>query len=97
MAIGFKVRNPKLTVRSLERELDSFIGRMTDDLLVNARSLTPIDKGRARRGWRKEKTFRQTKVVNRVPYINELENGRSKQAPNGILTPAIRKTLGRIK
>lgn len=95
MAIGFKIKNPKLAVKRLEREVGVFIDRLTDDLLVNAVTSTPVDKGRARRGWRKEKSFKQTRVVNRVPYINALEDGWSKQAPNGILKPAVRKTLRR--
>jgi len=84
-------------MRQLEREKDAFIDRMTDELLVQAKKHTPIDKGKARRGWRKEKNLRQTTVVNRVPYINALEDGHSKQSPNGITTPAVRETLRRIK
>jgi len=84
-------------MRQLEREKDAFIDRLSDGLLVNAKRFTPIDQGRARRGWRKEKRFRQTQVVNRVPYIDALEDGHSKQAPNGITGPAVRETLRRIK
>jgi len=40
-------------MRQLEREKDVFIDRMTDELLVQARKFTPIDQGKARRGWRK--------------------------------------------
>ena len=86
-------KRPRRTVRQLEREKDAFIDRMTDTLLVASRSNTPIDKGRARRGWRKERSIRQTSIVNRVPYIVALEDGHSKQAPNGITKPAIRETL----
>jgi len=85
-------------MRQLEREKDAFIERLSNELLVNAKKFTPIDKGKARRGWRKEKSFRQTSIVNRVPYINALEDGHSKkQAPNGITKPTIRETLRRIK
>lgn len=77
----------------LEREKDRFIDRMTDELLVQSRRYTPIDKGQARRGWRKEKSYRQTSIVNRVPHIRALEEGHSKQAPNGITKPAVREAL----
>ena len=95
--LKFVLRNKSRTMRGLEREKDLFIDRMADDLLVTARRLTPIDQGKARRGWRKEKSFRQTSVVNRVPYIDALENGHSKQAPNGITRPTLRETLRRFK
>ena len=95
--LKFVVRNKRKSMRQLEREKDVFIDRLSNALLVNAKRFTPIDQGRARRGWRKEKTFRQTQVVNRVPYIDALENGHSKQAPNGITGPAVRETLRRIK
>lgn len=94
--LKFVMRPTRNSLRQLEREKDAFIDRMTDELLVQARKYTPIDQGRAKRGWRKEKSFRQTQVVNRVPYIVALEDGHSKQAPNGITTPALRETLRRI-
>jgi len=95
--LKFVVKNKRRTVAQLEREKDAFIDRMTDELLVQARKFTPIDKGQAKRGWRKEKSFRQTSIVNRVPHIQALEDGHSKQAPNGITKPAVRETLRRIK
>jgi hypothetical protein len=95
--LKFVLRNKRRSMRQLEREKDVFIDRMTDELLVQARKFTPIDQGKARRGWRKEQSFRKTQVVNRVPYIVALEEGHSKQAPNGITTPAVRETLRRIR
>jgi hypothetical protein len=75
----------------LERELDQFVARVANETKSVAVSLTPIDKGRARRGWRTEKRSHGYSVVNRVPYIDELEKGHSKQAPNGIIGPTIRE------
>ena len=95
--LKFVLRNKRKSMRRLEREKDTFIDRLTDELLVQARKFTPIDQGKARRGWRKEKRYRETQVVNRVPYIVALEEGHSKQSPNGITTPAVRETLRRIK
>ena len=78
-------------MRSLEREKDSIHARIAQDTLEVARSKTPIDKGQARRGWRLESYYKEKKVVNRVPHIDALENGHSKQAPNGILGPTVRE------
>lgn len=91
--LSIKITGIRRLVGGLEREKDRFIDGLTNELLVEARKHTPIDKGQARRGWRKEKSFRQTSIVNRVPHIEALENGHSKQAPNGITKPAIREAL----
>lgn len=85
------VRNTNQVIKSLEREKDSVMTRVATDTLGVARSKTPIDQGRARRGWRMEKSYRQISIVNRVPYIDQLELGRSKQAPSGILGPTVRE------
>lgn len=78
-------------MRDLEREKDSFMTRVAEDIKQVAISKTPIDKGQARRGWRLEGGFREKRIVNRVSHIVPLEEGRSKQAPNGILGPTVRE------
>ena len=78
-------------MKELEKEKDLFIARLAQDTLEVARQHTPIDKGQARRGWRLETRFKQKSVVNRVPYAVHLEEGHSKQAPNGILGPTMRE------
>lgn len=76
---------------SLEREKEKFIDLVAKDIKDVAVRRTPIDKGRARRGWRLEGTGTGKRIVNRVPYIDVLEKGHSKQAPNGILGPTVRE------
>jgi len=93
--ISISVKGTKQVVNSLEKEKEKLINQIAQDTLVTARSKTPIDKGQARRGWRLESTFKQKKIVNRVPHIDALENGHSKQAPNGILGPTVREITNR--
>jgi len=50
---------------------------------------TPIDTGKARRGWR----ARKTEIRNDVPYISKLETGYSRQAPNGFVRQALSRTI----
>jgi len=88
--LEIRVRGTKQVMNGLERELDRVISKVADDTLRIAISKTPIDKGQARRGWRLEDADRDKRIVNRVSYIDLLENGRSKQAPRGILGPTIR-------
>jgi len=50
---------------------------------------TPIDTGRARRGWQK----RSNRIENQVPYIGRLERGYSRQAPSGFVKQALSSTI----
>lgn len=93
--LKISVKNTRRVVRSLEREKEAFHTRVAYDILEVARSKTPIDKGQARRGWRLENRYRAKNIVNRVPHIEALERGHSKQAPNGILGPTVREITRR--
>ena len=89
--LSIRVQGTKKVMGNLERELDRIMTRVAQDTLVVARKNTPIDKGQARRGWRLENATNEKRIVNRVPYIDLLEQGRSKQAPRGILGPTTRE------
>jgi len=93
--LSFRVTGTRQVMRSLEREKENFMTRVANDILEIAKSKTPIDKGQARRGWRLESSYRQKSIVNRVPHIEALEQGHSKQAPNGILGPTVREITRR--
>jgi hypothetical protein len=89
--LSIKVTGTRQAIASLEREKEKLMTTIAQDILEVARSKTPIDKGQARRGWRLENLFREKRIVNRVPHIDALERGHSKQAPNGILGPTVRE------
>ena len=89
--LKLSILGTKRTMGVLEREKARIISEIAQDTLDVARNNTPIDEGRARRGWRLENTFEGKRIANRVPYIDLLEAGRSKQAPNGILGPTVRE------
>ena len=93
--LKISVKNTNRVMRHLEREKEALHNLIAQDILEIARSKTPIDKGQARRGWRLENSIREKRIVNRVPYIDELERGHSKQAPNGILGPTVREITKR--
>jgi hypothetical protein len=68
-----------------EQVIDAFI----TETLVTVRSRTPIDTGNARSGWDRFppglSEFGTTQwVFNDVEYINLLEYGSSRQAPEGM-------------
>jgi hypothetical protein len=79
-------------------EIDERIDYATDTLKV----VTPVDTGRARRGWKNTKNydgygFTDGTIFNNVEYIDVLNNGHSRQAPRyfieqvlikiGVITP----------
>jgi len=73
-------------------ELDDRIDYATDTLKV----VTPVDTGRARRGWRNIKKydtygFRDGTISNEVEYIDVLNNGHSRQAPRYFIEQVLMK------
>ena len=84
--------------RLANMEIEERIDFATETLKV----VTPVDTGKARRGWRNEirkdyDGFVDGEIINEVEYIEYLNNGHSKQAPKyfieqvlmtiGIITP----------
>lgn len=82
--------------RDLSRTLSETIKTLADEVLVDIRANTPIRSGNARRNWRKTVTDTNFEVINRVPYIERLEAGASKQAPKGIIGPTLSQIKGKV-
>lgn len=82
--------------KDLKKDLSQVVAKLADEVLVDARKNTPIKTGRARRGWKKQITENNFAVENRVPYIERLEAGASKQAPKGIIGPTLSQIKGKI-
>jgi hypothetical protein len=85
-------------VRSFERAVNRFIELLNREVT----RLTPRRTGRAARGWRVTNQYKigrrsPSLVENRVPYIGLLDLGYSKQAPNGIVDPAMRRLTRRTE
>lgn len=93
--ISITVRGVRNTVAEIERELSRVVDQIAMDTKQVAVQKTPIDQGRARRGWDLSKSGKDWRISNRVPYITHLEAGHSKQAPNGITGPTVREISSR--
>ena len=89
--LSFRATSVAKTMKSLRRDRDSLLATFAEDVFKIAKRNTPIDKGRARRGWRKSKVLKGFSVINRVPYIGALEKGKSSQAPKGIVGPTVKQ------
>lgn len=82
--------------RDLARTLSETVKQLADEVLVDARANTPVRSGNARRNWNKKVTKENFEVINRVPYIERLEAGASKQAPRGIIGPTLEQIKGKV-
>ena len=82
--------------RELDRSLKQTLAELADEVLVDARANTPIKSGNARRNWTKKVTNDNFEVENRVPYIERLEAGASRQAPKGIIGPTLAQIKGKV-
>lgn len=62
---------------------------ITDAVLDDVIDRSPVRSGLFKKSWRKTGSGYRYKLTNPQPYAGALERGRSKQAPNGIVKPAI--------
>lgn len=82
--------------RELDRSLKQTLTDIANEVLLDARANTPIKSGNARRNWTKKVSDKNFEVENKVPYIERLEAGASRQAPKGIIGPTLAQIKGKI-
>lgn len=86
---------------SLFNEINSYLSLVQQDLTRQLAVETPKRTGRASRGYVNVGKFdirkegEQPLIANKVPYVALLEEGRSKQAPRGMIEPALTKVARR--
>jgi hypothetical protein len=89
-------RANKANIADLTKAVEAVFSRIAQNTLTIAKQNTPIRSGRARKSWTEKPTKTGFEVQNSVPYIEQLEKGRSKQAPQGILKPTTRLVSRKI-
>lgn len=87
---------PKGTIKELRKEVSKDLTGMANELYQEIVRTTPRRTGTASRSWTKppqvgDDNYNVTVTTSSLPYIQPLEDGRSKQAPNGFIQPAIDK------
>lgn len=88
MTVGVRVTGTNID-RWLKDVVQQEITALKDDYKAAVVPRTPIDTGKARRGWQK----RRSEIRNDVPYIGKLETGYSRQAPRGFVKQALNTTI----
>ena len=86
-----------LISRKLQKNLEMTIVDMANLTKDTAVANTPVKTGFTRKQWTKNYTKRDFEVANRVPWIEKLEAGASRQAPRGIIGPTLTQVKGKLK
>ena len=76
----------------IQSAVDRDVRNLGDSLTTNLKRKTPIDTGKARRGWRLKKLPHSFELRNDVDHIGALNEGHSKQAKRGYVERTIRST-----
>lgn len=87
----------KQLTEALQKAVEATVSSTAEVFEVAAKRNTPIRSGNARRSWQRRSNDTGFAVENRVPYIERLEQGSSKQAPRGIVRPTLRETRRKLK
>lgn len=83
-------------IRGVKGDLTKIVQRLADEVYTDARKNTPVKTGKARSGWKKQMTKTGAVIDNKVPYIERLEAGASRQAPKGIIGPTLSQVKGKV-
>jgi hypothetical protein len=80
-----------------KKTLSTFVAQLATDVETEIKKNTPIKTGNARRNWQKTVGSKTFDVTNKVPYIERLEAGASRQAPKGMIGPTLITIKGKYK
>lgn len=97
MKVVIDLQGDAAMMQKLKAEIDQFSTFVADTFKSEVVPRTPIDTGRARRGWQQRQLGSQQIIENQVPYIERLERGYSKQAPRGFVKQAVTATINKTK
>ena len=88
----------KMVTDQLADAVTDLVRQVSRNLFTEVKRFTPVKSGRARKGWKfRKRSDSQYRISNRVPYINRLDEGYSKQSPNGIVRPAVQEVARKTK
>ena len=93
--LSVSVTNSRKVISDLKKEIDQQVRLVAKDLFQTLERYTPKRSGRARSRWRFRGKDMKYRATNDAPYIKRLDQGYSKQSPNGIKRPAIREVANK--
>ena len=107
MSIDARYNGRKQSIKSafdeLVDDIEDFVVDISNDLHDEVHQGiiqdTPVDTGRAQKGWHKESEINKigdaAETKNEVPYVVYLEEGHSMQAPRGFIRININKAINK--
>lgn len=81
----------------LKKNLQMTLAQVAKAVYDTAKAKTPVKTGYTKGQWTRKTTKKDFEVANRVPWIERLEAGASRQAPRGIIGPTLREVKGKIR
>jgi hypothetical protein len=75
--------------KNINLVVDNATRAISDALFEDIKKRSPVRSGLFRDSWRKSGSKMRYKISNPQPYAGALERGRSRQAPDGVVRPAI--------
>lgn len=94
-------RKASNVLRDMKASIRVAVDDLFEDIKDDIKDLTPVDTGRAQRGWRYTPKYKLgysgSIIGNNVPYITFLDKGSSRQNRKGIVQPAINKHINKRK
>jgi len=99
-AFLFMARTPRNTIRELNQEIQDPLNRMNLAIYREIVKTTPKRSGAASRSWTTPEkvtpeNFNGIITTSSLPYVERLEAGYSKQAPDGFIQPSIDRVTRR--
>lgn len=97
--ISFQTSGIEADIKQLTSSYHKTESAIAADLLKQVKIETPVNTGRARKGWTKETNNKGFVIQNTVPYVEYLEKPyvKSKKAPEGMIGPALNSIKGKYK
>jgi hypothetical protein len=93
------VFNGKKFNKSLDDIVNQITKKLTQSIFEDIKERSPVAKkngGRFKRSWTMRGKDKKYTISNPQPYGPALEKGRSRQAPNGVVRPAINNIRTKI-
>lgn len=75
-------------IKALDAITDKVTEAVARQLLIDVKNNSPVKSGKFKNSWRLRGKRSKYRITNPQPYGPKLEQGKSKQAPNGVMAPA---------
>ena len=70
---------------------------IVEELYKLLQANSPVRSGKFRRSWKMSRTKDRAKITNPQPYGQQLEDGYSRKAPQGVVKPSIDQVIRQQK